>query len=133
MSVTINKEGNQPATITVQRGNDKWKVTEKDLDKLPADVRPFVDQMLGHVMVGVVGGPVPPMMGGLPGGSGTLRLPPPPAGMTQPQPFAGNLDQQMMERRFNEINRRMDRLFRMMEELNEGHGQHAAPEHHQEK
>ena len=134
MSVAISKEGDQPAKITVHRGNDKWEVTEKDLDKLPADVRPFVEQMLGHGMVGVVGGVVPPMMsGGFSAGGGTIQLPAPPAGMTQPQPFPGSLDRQMMEKRFDEMNRRMDQLFKMMEEFNGGHGQHAAPEQHEEK
>ena len=134
MSVAISKEGDQPAKITVHRGNDKWEVTEKDLDKLPADVRPFVEQMLGHGMVGVVGGAVPPMMsGGFSAGGGTFQLPAPPAGMTQPQPFPGSPDRQMMEKRFDEMNRRMDQLFKMMEEFSEGHGQHAAPEQHEEK
>ena len=134
MSVSITKEGNEPAKIKIQRGNDKWEITEKDLDKLPADVRPFVDQMLGHGMVGIVGGAVPPMMsGGVSAGGGTFPLPAPPAGMMQSPPFPGHLDQQMMEKRFDEINRRMDQLFKVMEQLNEGHGEHAAPEHHEAK
>ncbi|MFZ1936031.1 MAG: PDZ domain-containing protein [Thermoguttaceae bacterium] len=139
MSVSVTKEGNQPAKITVQRGNDKWELTEKDLDKLPADVRPFVDQMLGHGMTGVVGGPAPPMAWGWtsssgPGGGGAFQFSaPPPAGMSQPPPFPGNLNQQMMEKRFDEINRRMDQLFKMMEELTEGHEQHAAPPPHDKK
>ena len=53
--------------------------------------------------------------------------------MMPPQQFRVNQDQQMMEKRFEEINRRMDKLFKMMEELTEGHEQHAAPPHHQEK
>ena len=50
-------------------------------------------------------------------------------------PFPGNPDQQMMEKRFDEMNRRMDQLFKMMEELSEGHDHAAAkaPEHHAEK
>jgi membrane-associated protease RseP (regulator of RpoE activity) len=133
MSVSVTKEGNQPAKITVQRGNDKWELTEKDLDKLPADVRPFVDQMLGHGMVGVVGGAVPPMTGAFSAGGGAFQFPSPPAGMMPPPPFPGNLDQQMIEKRFDEISRRMDRLFKMMEDLSEGHEQHAAPPPHDKK
>ena len=142
MSVAVTKEGNEPAKIKVQRGNDKWEVTEKELDKLPADVRPFVEQMLGRGMVGVVGGAVPPgMSGGFSSsgsgvigssGGGTFQLPMPPPGMMQTQPLPGSLDQQI-EKRFEEMNRRMDQLFKMMEELNEGRAQHAAPEHHEEK
>ena len=135
MSVVVTKEGNQPAKITVKRNNDTWEVTEKDLDKLPADVRPFVEQMLGRGMVGVVGGAVPSMPGGISGsvGGGNFQFNLP-QGMMPPQPLPGNPDQQM-EKRFDEMNRRMDQLFKMMEELTEGHG-HAAPkppEHQAEK
>jgi hypothetical protein len=128
MSVSISKEGNEPAKISVQRGNDKWELTEKDLGKLPADVRPFVEQMLGHGMVGTIGGAAPPMTsGGFSTGGGTIQFPLPPAGMMPPTPFLGNPNQQMIEKRFDEMNRRMDRLFKMMEELGEGHGQHPTP------
>lgn len=54
MSVVISKEGDQPAKIVVRRGASRWEVTEKDLDKLPADVRPHVDQMLGRGAMGLV-------------------------------------------------------------------------------
>jgi membrane-associated protease RseP (regulator of RpoE activity) len=136
MSVVVTKEGDQPAKITVKRNNDTWEVTEKDLDKLPADVRPFVEQMLGRGMVGIVGGAVPSMPGGISGsvagGNFQFNVPP---GMMPPQPFPGNPDQQMMAKRFDEMNRRMDQLFKMMEDLTEGHGHPApkAPEHHAEK
>ena len=134
MSVSVSKEGNQPAKITVQRGNDKWELTEKELNKLPADVRPFVEQMLGRGMVGVVGGAVPP---GMSSGFSTRRwhvsVLLASRAMLQPQPFPGSLDQQMIEKRFDEMNRRMDQLFKMMEELSEGHQQHAAPPHQGKK
>jgi membrane-associated protease RseP (regulator of RpoE activity) len=140
MSVAIAKEGNGPAKIKIQRGNDRWEITEKDLDKLPADVRPFVEQMLGRGMVGTVGGPLQPgMFGGFSSGGaggmasgGTFPMTPPPPGTMQVQPFPGGLDQQI-EKRFEEMNHRMDQLFKMMEELNEGHAQHATPEHPEEK
>ena len=48
MSIVISKEGDQPAKIVVKRGDEKWEVTEKELDKLPADVRPHVEHMFGH-------------------------------------------------------------------------------------
>ena len=137
MSVAITKEGNEPAKITVQRGNDKWEITEKDLDKLPADVRPFVEQMLGRGMAGVVGGAMSAGISARLEFSGgakrcTFQFPAPPPGMMQTQPFPGGPNQQMIERRFDEMNRRMDQLFKMMEELSEGHAQPAAPEHHEE-
>ncbi len=47
MSITITKTGDKPAEIVVKQGDEKWEVTEKDLDKLPEKVRPFVERMLG--------------------------------------------------------------------------------------
>ena len=55
MSVTIPKEGSEPTRITVKRGEETWDVTEKELDKLPADVRPAVDRMLGGMVLGPEG------------------------------------------------------------------------------
>jgi membrane-associated protease RseP (regulator of RpoE activity) len=48
LSVSISKEGNNPAKITVQRKDDKWEVTDESLDKLPADVRPHIERLLGR-------------------------------------------------------------------------------------
>ncbi|HUG20127.1 MAG TPA: PDZ domain-containing protein, partial [Planctomycetaceae bacterium] len=47
LSVTIKRQGTQPARITVKRDELTWELTEQELDKLPADVRPHVDQLLG--------------------------------------------------------------------------------------
>jgi membrane-associated protease RseP (regulator of RpoE activity) len=47
MSISISKTGDKPADIVVKLDEEKWEVTEKDLDKLPDKVRPFVDRMLG--------------------------------------------------------------------------------------
>ena len=46
-SVTIRRQGDQPAKIVVQRGEQKWELTEGELDKLPEDLRPPVKAMLG--------------------------------------------------------------------------------------
>jgi hypothetical protein len=48
VSVTMKKEGDQPAEITVKRGEETWTVTADDpesLEKLPEDLRPFVASM----------------------------------------------------------------------------------------
>ncbi|NLF68512.1 MAG: PDZ domain-containing protein [Candidatus Anammoximicrobium sp.] len=45
--VTITRQQDEPAKIIVQQGEQKWEVTEKELDKLPADVRPAIQSMLG--------------------------------------------------------------------------------------
>jgi membrane-associated protease RseP (regulator of RpoE activity) len=47
MSISITKTGDKPADIVVKMGDEKWEVSEKELDKLPEKVRPYVDRMLG--------------------------------------------------------------------------------------
>ena len=46
MSINIQREGDQPAKITVQKDNKKWEVTEETLNELPDDIRPQVEGML---------------------------------------------------------------------------------------
>ena len=49
VSVSIQKQNDEPAHITVQRGNDTWDIVGDDpssLAQLPDDVRPFVEQLL---------------------------------------------------------------------------------------
>src|SRR6185312_4338118 len=49
VSVSIQKENDKPARITVKRGDETWNVAGDDpesLKSLPADLRPFVEQML---------------------------------------------------------------------------------------
>lgn len=46
-SVTITRQGEQPAKIVVQQGGQKWELNEDELDKLPEDLRPPVKAMLG--------------------------------------------------------------------------------------
>ena len=51
-TVSIQKNSNGPAHITVKRGNDTWDIVGDDpeaLKKLPDDLRPMVEQMVqGH-------------------------------------------------------------------------------------
>jgi len=53
MSVTIAKQGKEPAKISVKRGEQSWEVSEDKLDELPEDVRLPVERMLGRVRSGV--------------------------------------------------------------------------------
>jgi len=48
LSIAITKTGNEPARISVKKDGQTWEVTEKELDKLPPDVRPHVERMLGR-------------------------------------------------------------------------------------
>jgi membrane-associated protease RseP (regulator of RpoE activity) len=135
MSIAIIKEGDQPAKITVKRDNDKWEVTEKELDKLPADVRPFVETMLGRGVFGIVDraltAPNNRLQSATPPAIGTFNLPMPPPNMMYMRPFPGDLNAQI-EKRFDEMNRRMDKLIKMIEEMNQP-GHHPAGPEQQEK
>lgn len=49
VSISIQKQNDQPARITVKRGGETWEVVGDDpesLNRLPEDLRPFVEQML---------------------------------------------------------------------------------------
>lgn len=49
LSIKVERNGNSPANITVERGNDKWELTENDIAQLPDDIRPLVENHLnGH-------------------------------------------------------------------------------------
>ena len=48
VSVSITRTNDEPAKITVKRGKESWEITEAQLDKLPADLRPHVETMLGR-------------------------------------------------------------------------------------
>jgi len=52
MSITIAKQGDQPARITVTRGKETWNVDEKSVEELPKDVRPHVERMLRGLVTG---------------------------------------------------------------------------------
>ncbi len=56
LEVTITKKGDDAAKITVKRGDDQWDVDGKSLDKLPEDIRPHIQRMLGASMNFSVGG-----------------------------------------------------------------------------
>lgn len=55
LKVTIQKEGDGPAKIHVERGDESWDVTEENLDKLPEDIRDFVKKMTAKGRVRVHG------------------------------------------------------------------------------
>ena len=49
VSVSIQRNNNGPAQITVKQGDQTWQIVgddEESLKQLPGDVRPFVEQML---------------------------------------------------------------------------------------
>jgi hypothetical protein len=75
--------------------------------------------MLGHNMFGAVAGSSASgmmMPGQMPPVSGAFKFPTPSPGMMMPQPFFGGLDPRL-EKRFDEMDRRMDKLLEMMEKM----------------
>jgi hypothetical protein len=124
VSVAISKEGDQPAKIVVRRGDQKWEVTEKELDKLPTDIRQHVERMLGRGALGVVGA------------LSSLDMPEVAPPKQQPQPEAGSAAAsprrsdsfERIDKRFDDMNRRMDKLFKEVEQLNGSRGPHQPPE-----
>jgi membrane-associated protease RseP (regulator of RpoE activity) len=106
MTVTIRKTGNKPAEISVVQGDKTWTATDEKLDSLPAEVRPHVEGMLGRL-------PAPfadriRVFETPPGGP---PLPAPRVERILPRPDAS------IDRRFDEINERIERLGRLIEEL----------------
>jgi membrane-associated protease RseP (regulator of RpoE activity) len=128
MSIVISKEGGQPAKIVVKRGDEKWEVTEKELDKLPADVRPHVEHMLGR--------------GGLMGAvtwdktvtSPRIRIEEPaPEPGRQPSQVAPSSLESRLEKRLETMERRIEKLMHALEETAGGRARQKAPEEHGQK
>lgn len=46
LTIIVTKQGSEPAKIVVRRGDKTWEVTEKELDKLPKEIRPHVERMI---------------------------------------------------------------------------------------
>jgi hypothetical protein len=58
VSVSVARQGDGPAEITVKKGDETWTLKSDDeeaIKKLPEDVRPFVEQMLDGSQPGVPG------------------------------------------------------------------------------
>ncbi len=109
VTITITKKGDEPAQIKVQRGSESWEVSEKELDKLPKDIRPHVEQMLR----GVARGPEPESQ--QPWGIPSLEFfwPTPPWW----SPSTDQAIRERIERQLQELNRRMEELRERVEEL----------------
>ncbi len=45
--ISVARENDEPAIITVERGDKKWEVTEDKISELPKDVQPAVRRLLG--------------------------------------------------------------------------------------
>jgi hypothetical protein len=120
MSININRNGDKPAQVMVRWNDQKWDITEKELDKLPPEVRPHVERMLGRTKFGMAGA-----QGALNADVLNFTIPAPPPGtpgapgpQMQVQPF------RTLEDRLEELNRKLDRL---SQELHEHRGERQPP------
>jgi hypothetical protein len=109
LSVTITRAGGEPAKITVKKGEETWEISEKELDKLPIDVRPHVERMLGRGMLAL---PAPP------------GVPAPPAIVAPPaaRRFEGSPDRQLKQ-----MMDQLETLRKQMEELQRNLPQETKP------
>ena len=88
--------------ITVNRGKDHWEVTESDLGKLPADVRPHVGRLLGRGTHGWFY--IFPQGSNLPG--------PPAAGIPVPE----IRPEVRLEKRMEVLERRLEQMHKTLDE-----------------
>lgn len=50
VTVSVVRKGSEPAKVSVKRGEQTWEATEKELDKLPEDLRKHAETALrGHI------------------------------------------------------------------------------------
>ena len=69
VTVKVDREGDQPAKIHVERGNESWDLTDADLGQLPEDLQALVESQLnggGRLIQGLMP-PRPPRANGNPG------------------------------------------------------------------
>ncbi len=126
MTVIITKEGAKPANVVVRRNGKSWEVTEKELDKLPDNVRKHVELILGNFSE-----PLPKWIGRkhihrlLDRPDVPLEFVPdwPHHGrMSDPilkEPAAASSDsfEKRLERRFDEMNRRIEQIHKLLEQM----------------
>jgi len=102
MSVTVTRQGRQPAKIVVQKGDQHWELSEKELDKLPAELRGHVGRMLS-----------PPSLLGF--------SPDDPRGAPATMPSLGERLESRLQKQLDKMNERFEQLRKDMEELRRQH------------
>ena len=51
VTVTIVRHGSEPARVNIKKGDQSWDATDKELGKLPEEIRPYAEMSLtGHVI-----------------------------------------------------------------------------------
>jgi membrane-associated protease RseP (regulator of RpoE activity) len=98
-SVTIFRQGKQPAKITVRQGDKTWEVTADKLTELPEALRPAVEAMLPLVPGRAITMPSPDAQDLAPQDTGPV-----PEGSVRSQ------RPRSVDRQLEELNRRLDEL-----------------------
>ncbi len=121
MTISVTKHADEPAKIVVKRDNERWECTEKDIDKLPEDLRAPAERMLGRMAM--------PKMGVGPAGAEMFMFTPrpmaPPPGIMPPQ-MPDNMPpneaiERRIEKRMEEMNRRIEQLHKSIEGMRPPH------------
>jgi hypothetical protein len=128
LSITITREGKQPAKIKVKQQEREIETTEDKVGELPEDLRRYVEPMLGRprATLNLRGAPGAPQRATLrlnnrPGAAADVIIPAPP-GAEQPQrrvralPPGGPED---VEKRLEALERRLDELQRTVRPLDD--------------
>jgi|GEM_PF-1892664 len=106
VSISMSRTNNDPAKVSVKRGSESWEVTDRELDKLPADLRPHVEGMLN------------------PHGAIHFRLPQQPV-LSNPQTFKApmlpksNHDEAAKKADVDKLRQQLDELSRKLDQLNQ--------------
>jgi serine protease Do len=117
--VTITRQHEGPAQITVEKDGQQWKVTEDELDQLPEELRPAVKGMLGGGRVYVFG-PSPVIVPGERPGRLEQKTPPAAEQDSQTPPDADDSDLRGVRSGFEEMLRQVrENEHRMQKHLDE--------------
>jgi hypothetical protein len=114
VTVVITKRGQEPAKIAVQEGDKKWEVTEKELDKLPKDVRLYVDQMIGAAWCGPLAGKAAAEFG-----ANWTAAPAPGPGMIR--------SDTRLQKRLDEMSRQIEEMQKGLQQMRQKDGPPAKP------
>jgi len=93
MTVVITRHGKEPMKIVVEKGAQRWELSEKELEKLPAEVREHVERLIN------------PLAQNWSVRVGDWAIQPPPE------------VRQRVERQMNEVHRQMDEVRKQLEEM----------------
>jgi membrane-associated protease RseP (regulator of RpoE activity) len=113
MSIVITHNGGEPAQIMVKWNDKEWNVSEKELDKLPPDVRPHVELTLGQSAIAFA-----TPRATFSATTSDKLIPAPPPGMFGSPGVQMNVQSlQNLERQLDELNRKVDQLKKEIENL----------------